>query len=269
MQYHVNDKVIEYNAVGAKAFGADRVLLHAGDDLTKTSKWHSRGYTIEPLLEESAYRLFQKETEDLITSLWRKSGIAIPTGFPLHHYHRLADSKEKHLAAVEFTKLINVSDFPSGIEQIEKRISSICGVSVEACNPFDDQTIFHFRVVRPNQKDNNPLHRDVWLEDYSSCINLYIPICGSNELSSLTILPGSHLWSESVVERTDGGAIINGVKFNVPAVTNISEPFEVVRPNPSMNEVLVFSPYLIHGGAVNLNDDVTRISIELRLWRKN
>jgi ectoine hydroxylase-related dioxygenase (phytanoyl-CoA dioxygenase family) len=106
------------------------------------------------------------------------------------------------------------------------------------------------------------------LQDYSNCINLYIPVCGSNENSSLIIIPGSHLWSESRVERTVSGALINGVKFNVPAVTNIEGSFEVIRPSPESNEVLVFSPYLIHGGAVNLNKDTTRISIELRLWKR-
>jgi ectoine hydroxylase-related dioxygenase (phytanoyl-CoA dioxygenase family) len=44
--------------------------------------------------------------------------------------------------------------------------------------------------------------------------------------------------------------------------------FEFIRPDPKIGEVLVFSPYLIHGGSVNLNDDTTRISIEVRLWRK-
>jgi len=65
-----------------------------------------------------------------------------------------------------------------------------------------------------------------------------------------------------------------GLKFmaqglNVPAVTSINESFEIIRPDPKDNEVLVFSPYLIHGGSVNLNTDQTRISIELRLWKKS
>jgi hypothetical protein len=269
MQYHVNNKLIEYHAGGSKVFGDDHVLLHAADDLTQNAEWHAMGFAIQPLFDKLAFESFQNTTEELIRSLWRKSGLNVPVDFPLEHYHRLADTKEKHLAAVEFTKLLSVTEFPSGIEKIQKRISMICGIPLEAHNPFDDQKIFHFRVVRPKQGDNNPLHRDVWLEDYSDCINLYIPICGSNELSSLIISPGSHLWSESRVERTERGALINGIKFNVPAVTSINGSFDVVRPNPSQNEVLVFSPYLIHGGAANLNEDVTRISIELRLWRKN
>jgi ectoine hydroxylase-related dioxygenase (phytanoyl-CoA dioxygenase family) len=111
------------------------------------------------------------------------------------------------------------------------------------------------------------LHRDVWLEDYESCINLYIPIAGSNALSSLILLPESHYWPESRIERTMSGAHINGIKFNVPAVTAIDGDFTIERPDPQENEMLLFSPYLIHGGAINLNTNKTRISIELRLWR--
>ena len=54
----------------------------------------------------------------------------------------------------------------------------------------------------------------------------------------------------------------------MPAVTAIKDEYELVRPNPKPNEVLLFSPYLIHGGASNLNEDQTRISIEVRLWKQ-
>ena len=36
---------------------------------------------------------------------------------------------------------------------------------------------------------------------------------------------------------------------------------------PRPNEVLVFSPYLIHGGAFNQQTDRTRVSLEMRFWR--
>jgi ectoine hydroxylase-related dioxygenase (phytanoyl-CoA dioxygenase family) len=148
-------------------------------------------------------------------------------------------------------------------------MSDLCKVPLIAKNPFDNQSIYHFRVVRPHANDHNPLHRDVWLEDYANCINLYIPIAGSTDLSSLAIVAGSHRWSENKIERTQSGATIGGTTYNVPAVTKIPGAYEIRRPNPQRNEVLVFSPYLIHGGAVNLNQDKTRISIELRLWKRS
>jgi len=269
MEYHLNKKKVVYHAEGSKTSGGERILLHEAIDLTNGKPWGKKGYVVHQLFRETSFEKFEGETKQLLLSLWGKSGLSIPNDIQLDHYHTIAFNKTLHLSAVDKTKLLSVSDFPIPISEIENRISEICETSLVAKNPFDKQSVFHFRVVRPNSNDNNPLHRDVWLEDYANCINLYIPVAGSNELSSLTIIPGSHHWPESKIERTQGGAIIEGTKFNVPAVTRISEEYEIVRPNPQRNGVLVFSPYLIHGGAVNLNHNQTRISIELRLWKKS
>ncbi len=248
----------------------ETVLLHQAIDLTAGRHWKKEGFVVNRLFtNESLFRDFEIGTRKLLLSLWKKSGLAITDDFQLERYHKLASKQELHLAAIEKTKLLSVSQFPVPIKEIEHRISEICKTDLIAKNPFGNQTIFHFRVIRPKSQDNNPLHRDVWLEDYANCINLYIPIAGSNEKSSLTIIPGSHHWPEKNTERTSEGANIEGQKYNVPAVTHIHGEYEILRPNPKVNEVLVFSPYLIHGGAVNLNTDQTRISIELRLWKKN
>jgi hypothetical protein len=268
MKYVVNNKSIAYEPSGDKAWGSDDVLLNQADDLTQFTSWKNDGFTIEKLWDASSYPPFFHTTYTLLTSCWESAGLHVPRDFPLDQYHLLAQDQPTHLRAVEKTKLLQVSDFPVPIKHLEERISEICKVSLEAKNPFDHQTVFHFRVIRPLQGDNNPLHRDVWLEDYDHCINLYIPIAGSNEKSSLILIPGSHWWPESRIERTLQGAVINGVRFNVPAVSNIKGTFNMVRPNPKHDEVLVFSPYLIHGGAVNFNENTTRISIEIRLWRK-
>lgn len=268
MKYTVNRNTIQYQSEGMKQHGDDVVLLQHDIDLTAKTKWSDKGYTIEKLFEEKLYQAFEKKTHDLLIKQWKNSSLAIPEKFQTDQYHTIATTTEKHLAAVDQTKLLDVKKFPVPIELLENRISSICGETLMAKNPYDGQSVFHFRVIRPQQQDNNPLHRDVWLSDYKDCINLYIPIAGSNENSSLVLIPGSHHWSESKVERTISGALINGIKFNVPAVTEITGEHECVRPNPSFNEALVFSPYLIHGGSVNLNSNTTRISIEIRLWKK-
>lgn len=267
MKYKVGDVTLEYHVEGDVITGSDQTLLDQAIDLTAFTEWHSCGFGVEPLFSNDEFQLFRKETDDLLRECWRDAGLSFPIDAPLHQYHQYAASQSAHLAAVEKTKLLLTERFPGGIRQIEERISAICGFKLEAFNPYDGARIFHFRVVRPQSRDNNPLHRDVWLPDYADCINLYIPVAGSNEKSSLILLSGSHLWPESKVERTVQGAIINGAKFNVPAVTKVHGDYQVVRPNPQPNEVLVFSPYLVHGGAVNLNDDKTRISIELRLWK--
>jgi hypothetical protein len=43
----------------------------------------------------------------------------------------------------------------------------------------------------------------------------------------------------------------------------------MTRPNPGPNEVLIFSPYLIHGCSDNKNDDITRMSLEIRFIKND
>jgi hypothetical protein len=268
MKYTVNNKTISYDAHGENVRGENTILLHGAVDLTAKTTWAETGFSIEKLFPSNTYTAFANATHQLLSDLWRGAGLKVPDNFPLDQYHTFASGPDQHQACIDKTRLLSIDDFPLGAYALENRISEICKVPLIAKNPYDGQSIFHFRVIRPNSTDNNPLHRDVWLEDFDNCINLYIPVAGSNEHSSLIIMPGSHRWPESRIERTKTGAVINGVKFNVPAITSINGQYAVVRPDPAENEVLVFSPYLIHGGSVNLNTDKTRISIEMRMWRK-
>jgi hypothetical protein len=267
MEYSVNGKTLRYLPSNEAMRGDDVVILDHARDLTQGQPWHKPGFIIEKLFyREDDYAIFISACRELLYRCWREAGLNVPADFPLEHYHLLANNPAMHLAAIERTRLVSLDNFPISIQRITDRVATILNTKVEGCNPFDDQRVFHFRVVRPCSGDNNPLHRDVWLEDYSDCINLYIPLAGSNSQSSLILLPGSHLWPESRMMRTAEGAVIDGIRFNVPAVTSIDGDYNAIRPDPGQNEFLLFSPYLVHGGATNFNENETRISIELRLW---
>jgi hypothetical protein len=69
------------------------------------------------------------------------------------------------------------------------------------------------------------------------------------------------------VERTVEGASVGGIRYRVPAVVGCRRPFVMTRPAAGEHEVLIFSPYLIHGGGRNFHHE-TRISLEMRFWRK-
>jgi ectoine hydroxylase-related dioxygenase (phytanoyl-CoA dioxygenase family) len=43
----------------------------------------------------------------------------------------------------------------------------------------------------------------------------------------------------------------------------------MIRPNPMENQLMIFSPYLIHGCAINNNEDITRMSLEVRFIRND
>jgi len=217
MEYTVNGIKLEYETQHERNWGPEVVLLDQAVDITAANRWNKTGFTIDDLFDENANVSFQENTKKLLIQCWKQAGLPVAPGFNLDQYHTVARDLQTHLSAVEKTKLLTVDRFPVPVELIEQRVSEICGVELAAKNPFDGQSIFHFRVIRPHQTDHNPLHRDVWLEDYDNCINLYLPIAGSNELSSLVLIPGSHRWPESRIEKTIGGAVVGGVKFNVPA----------------------------------------------------
>ena len=268
MEYTVNRVKLGYETQVERNWGPDIVLLDHATDITEPNDWNQTGFTIQELFDANTNALFHKVTRELLIQCWEEAGLSVELGFKLDQYHTLVEDLPTHLAAVDKTKLLHVDRFPISVGLMENRVSEICSVGLKAKNPFDGQSVFHFRVIRPQQKDHNPLHRDIWLEDYDDCINIYIPVAGSNEHSSLILIPGSHRWPESRIEKTQGGAVIGGVKFNVPAVTSIKGSYDVVRPNPSENQLMVFSPYLIHGGAANMCESTTRISIEMRFWKK-
>ncbi|MBA4054514.1 MAG: hypothetical protein C0490_07375, partial [Marivirga sp.] len=187
MEYTVNGIKLSYDAAGSRSWGSDVILLDRAIDLSAQTTWHDNGFTIEPLFTPDRYSLFFEQCYALLIRCWSEAGLRVGHNFQLDQYHTIARDLQAHLRAVEKTKLLHVADFPLPIQEIEERVSEICNVPLVARNPFDNQAIFHFRVIRPNQADNNPLHRDVWLEDYDDCINLYIPIAGSDEKSSLIL----------------------------------------------------------------------------------
>ncbi len=133
---------------------------------------------------------------------------------------------------------------------------------------YGEQNLFHlcadprFEVVRGDARDERVVR------DLAKDADVLVPLAGSTESSSVPLVPESHRWKESEIERTLDGARTNGQSYTVPAVVGAKRELRLVRPNPGTNEVLVFSPYLIHGGGGNRNPDQTRVSLELRFWRR-
>ncbi len=267
--YYNGDQSVRFHIQGARTFGDDVLPLAGHDDLTQTTGWAEAGYRVAPFLDHDAYDLFEQGVRQLFGEFLQRMGLPTGSIIDLAHYHTYTRNENAlHLAIVDQAKLLEAAHFPDGVAQVEQRVSELCRVPVRAVNPHNGEQVFHFRIVRPQKNDNNPFHRDVWLTEYHDAINIYVPLAGSNERSSLTLVPESHRWSEATVERTISGARVNGVQYNVPAVTDTHHSLQPIRPNPGRNEVLIFSPYLLHGGAVNLNEDVTRISLEMRFWRR-
>lgn len=264
----LGDGAIEYEVEGTTAYGADEVLLERDDDLLAGTLFAEPGYGVAPFLPAADYATLVDGVGNL---LWQAfSSVIRPaadTRLALADYHRYVDDEE-HLRLAQATGFNWRNDeLPIPMALVEERISEILGTAVVAINPNFEQQRFQVRVVRPGRPDNNPPHRDVWLERLRNAVNVYVPLAGSTPSSSLPLVPGSHRWRESEIERTIGGAKVNGIHYTVPAVTGARRPLALVRPAVGANEVMVFTPYAIHGGGVNANLDATRVSLEIRFWR--
>ncbi len=260
----------EISVVGKSSYGDSKVLLVEDDNIIGQTDFDERGYTVAKFSDAEIYKQLCDGIRSLLSTLiFDATGVCFGNDFSLPDYHLFVTTDEMHRLIIE--KLRNgfeLEEMPIRLDIIEKRVSEICGITLAAKNPNLSEQRFYVRVVRPDGKnDNNPPHRDVWLDYYRSCVNIYLPICGSNELSALPLIPGSHYWSESEIERTLDGAVVQGYEYRVPSVTNAKRSLEFIRPDPKPNELMLFSPYLIHGGGVNLNKAVTRMSLEMRFFR--
>ena len=264
----LDDEAIEYEVEGETAYGGDEVLLERDDDLIAHTAFAEAGFTVAPFLPETLYRTLVDGVRQLLCAAVKRVWPGHEADFALEGYHR-GVTDDEHLQLVRETGLHWAhEELPIPMARVERRISEIIGIDAIAANPFFDRQRFQVRVVRPGKGDNNPPHRDAWLDRLRNAVNVYVPLAGSNERSSLPIVPGSHRWRESEIERTLPGSRVGGVPYTVPAITGARRPLRLVRPPVGPNEVMVFTPYAIHGGGVNSTADTTRVSLEIRFWRR-
>lgn len=129
-----------------------------------------------------------------------------------------------------------------------------------------------FRVVRPNNEDNNDLHRDHWFPYFTPLVNIYLPLASSYNDSAMGIVPFSHDWSEEDViptftyEESVAGKkyIKNGIAYSVPAIKTCLKETKLHRVDLTEGDFMLFSPKMIHGGGTN-GSMQTRFSFEIRL----
>lgn len=269
IKVQINDAVVTFKVEGETVYGAEEVLLEKDDNLIATTSWLQDGYTVQPFLEELQYHKLSQGIKHIVKNLLHETGIKNLENFALTNYHNFVGEAE-HAAVVKRVRGgFPIENLPVDIPVLTSRISEICNVPLSVHGSVFKQGMFWIRIIRPMSNDNNPPHRDVWLNRLRNAVNIYVPICGSNERSSLPLVPESHLWKESEIERTVAGAKIDGITFTVPSVTGAKREMKMIRPTTKKNEVLVFSPYLIHGCGINLNENFTRFSLEMRFWRKD
>ena len=238
-------------------WGEDRIILFEDTNLLEYTNFNPDGHAIYKM---KSYNVFLRNMV--------KSKIEGTTSRPLDDISKY----HLHISNEEHTKIINAmpwkktesTEIKEFAEYMEQTVSEILERKVKIFN--DDIWV---RICRPSsvtETDYNPCHRDIYLDFYRNIVNIYVPIVGSNERSSLAMQSGSHYWNERDIMVTKGGAYFpnTGKKYSVDAVLRSRQPLDMVRPNPGEDEFILFSPYLIHGCSSNENPDTTRMSVEIR-----
>jgi hypothetical protein len=259
-----NNDHYKFNVVGDSYFGDNVCLLDLDQDLTANTSWSDSGYTITNFLNSANRKDIKNGIFSFIHGLVNSS-----INFNLCDYHEYISDNE-HAEISKQLVGIPIDKFPVDSGILTNFISSLINLDV-ALSPSHSNELepnFCLRIVRPNSLDNNPLHRDVWLDRLRNGLNIFFPLTEPSIKTNLGIVPGSHRWKESDIKRTSNGAIVDGKQFTVPSVVSTRKNFNFIRPNLLEDEVLVFSPYLIHGGAINFTNK-TRVSLEVRFWKKN
>lgn len=266
----IDNEPYHFDVDGDFFWGEQYLLFNEASSPISKMKWKDKGFGIIQAFTDSEFRNLKNSiTQNIIKALKVHVSDFDAHNFSLDKYHDVVTTNALHNKVIDITRNLENSDFDFDIETLVQRFSEVLGFQFTSYIEELEKTHIQIRISRPNSLDINPPHRDSYLSYYQNIINIWIPIHGCNSLSSLPVLPGSHLIPENEILRTESkGAKINGNTYYVPCILKTKEGnMHLIRPNPKEGEALVFTPYLIHGSAVNKNSDMTRVSLELRFPR--
>lgn len=183
----------------------------------------------------------------------------------LENYHAQVDDA-RHGEIISRTREMKMKDLRIDGDALCAALGEQLGVTLATHIPDIGGDFVIVRINRPRSTDFNPPHRDGALSIWRNTLNLWIPIAGCTPQTSLPVVAGSHLWRECDCLQTKArGATINGNVYNVPAlIQHRGEDIAMRRGAARFGEALIFTPYLLHGAAVNQSDH-SRVSLELRL----
>jgi len=269
-QLFIDDKSYRFEVEGNFFWGENELLFNTKDSIISKMTWRDVGYNIVKIFDEDEFlRLKESITKNIINAIELANINFNSQEFTLEKYHKIVTNDELHNQVINTTRNLENSNFDFDIEMLVKKFENILGFKLTSWIEKLKKSHIQIRINRPHSLDINPPHRDGYLSYWKDIINVWIPIEGCNKNSSLPVFPKSHLIPENKIFRTKSkGAKINGNTYFVPCIlkTNMGE-LKMLRPNPKYGEALIFSPYLIHGAAINNNKNETRVSLELRFPR--
>lgn len=261
----LDKKPFEFKVEGNFFWGEDKLLFQPEDNVISKVPWSNDGFGVVNAFQENEFEALKTSIVKNIVKAFDTHNIDYPEDFQLKDYHKVVTTNEQHLQVIDITRNLTNEDFDFDIEMLAERFGKILGYKLTSFVEELGKSHIQIRINRPSSLDINPPHRDGYLSYWEDVVNVWIPIEGCTPQTSLPVLPGSHLLPENEVLRTESkGAKINGNTYYVPCILKTKAgDLKMMRPNPKEGEALLFSPFLIHGAAVNRSDS-TRVSIELR-----
>ncbi|WP_040251514.1 phytanoyl-CoA dioxygenase family protein [Psychroserpens mesophilus] len=266
----IDSQPFRFNVEGNFFWGKNELLFKAQDNVISKMPWKQEGYGVVEAFEYHQFLNLKASLKKNIINAFKLNNIQFDEDtFTLDKYHEVITSDSLHNKVIDVTRNLENSDFDFDIDLIVEKFGNILGYKLTSWVEELKKTHIQIRISRPNSLDINPPHRDGYLSYWEDIINVWIPIVGCNNKSSLPVLPGSHLIPEDQILRTESkGAKINGNVYYVPCILETNDGvIKMIRPKVDYGQALIFSPFLIHGAAVNQNEDITRISLELRFPR--
>lgn len=267
---YIDNKPYEFNVKGEFFWGKEELLYNKTNSVLSKMPWENQGFkVVTAFINDEFERLKKSLTQNIVDAIKANNIAFKESEFTLAKYHEVVNTDHLHNQVINLTRNLENKDFDFNIDTLAQRFGDILGYRLTSWVEELQKSHIQIRISRPNSLDINPPHRDGYLSYWEDIINVWIPIEGCNENSSLPVCSGSHLIPENDILRTESkGAEINGNIYYVPCILETkSGSIKMIRPNPKQGEALIFTPFLIHGAAVNNNKDITRVSLELRFPR--
>lgn len=267
---YLDNTPYEFKVKGDFFWGEEKLLYKKDNNILSNMDWKDKGYKeVKTFVKDEFARLKNSITKNIVNAIQANNISFNENEFTLSKYHEVVNTDDLHNKVIHITRNLENKDFDFNVDLLAKRFGDLLGYKLTSWVEELQKSHIQIRISRPNSLDINPPHRDGYLSYWEDIINVWIPVEGCNEKSSLPVCPGSHLIPENEILRTASkGAEINGNVYYVPCVLETKRgSIKMIRPNPKQGNALIFTPFLIHGAAVNNNENITRVSLELRFPR--
>lgn len=254
-------------------YGKNEVLSKKETDVTFEQPWYKEGFVEAEFLNEKEFSTLVSGLTESIKKIIEKETSINTEGFTLENYHHFIKEDADHYKVVSKTRDLFHDDFNFPVMELLPRLEKQLNFKLTDIDPHTKvKAHIIVRVNRPKSTDYNPPHKDIYegwdIEKYiPQFVNFWIPIAGVTGNSNLPIAPKSHLINEDKVLRTFEGGKIEGNKYRVRMIKSWDGDNKLERAKVKYGQVLIFSSHLIHGLAVNDEQDKSRVALEFRLYK--